>query len=582
MRSASKQWRLIPHDPVAIERLARTAQLSPIVSQVLINRGITEADQALSFLQSPLTGMHPPERLPGAAAAAERIWHAVQAKERICIYGDYDADGITGTAILLQVLTVLGAVVDYYLPNRLEEGYGLNVDALRELSAAGTRVVVTVDCGIASLEEALEAQRLGLTLIVTDHHEFKDTLPCAAVCVHPRLVDSQYPFAGLSGAGVAFKLAWLIGTLASGGPKVADNLREVLLNAVCLAAIGLVADVMPLRDENRVLVKHGLSRLKQKPPVGLKALLETAGLGDAEHIHAEDIAFKIAPRLNAAGRLGCARMVVELLTTPSDQRAKDLATYLDGQNQQRQFTERKILAEAREMAGEFADAPALVLASADWHAGVVGIVAGRLADQFGKPTLLMSIGTDEATGSGRSIPGFELHKALAECDDVLQAHGGHSAAAGFRLAPTRIKELRERFVAVAEKHYPKGPPAPTLTLDAEVPLAALTHKIVESLDALEPFGADNVRPRFLAAGLQIVDQPRKMGAGERHLNFRVSHGNTRMRAVGWGMADRMEELMSHDGKCCLALVPKINRWNGYSNVEIEVVDFQAGPTPKLS
>lgn len=581
MQSVVKQWHLLPHDPAGIDRLARAAQLSPIVSQVLLNRGITEANDALLFLQSPLTGMHAPEQLPGASEAAERIWQAVQAKKRICIYGDYDADGITGTSILLQVLTAVGAVVDYYLPNRLEEGYGLNVEALRELAAAGTEIVITVDCGIASLQEAIEARRLGLQLIVTDHHEFKSELPDAAVLVHPRLPGSPYPFAGLSGAGVAFKLAWLIGTLASGGPKVETHLREILLNAVCLAAIGLVADVMPLRDENRVLVKHGLSRLSQKPSPGLKALLTLSGLGEAAQIRAEDIAFKIAPRLNAAGRLGCARMVVELLTTPSEQRAKDLATYIEGQNQQRQFTERKILAEARELAAGFADAPALVLASADWHAGVVGIVAGRLADQFGKPTLLIAIGTEEATGSGRSIPGFELHKALAECDDVLRAHGGHAAAAGFRLAPSRIKELRERFVAVASRHFPDGPPVPSLKLDAEVPLSALTHNVVKSLDALEPYGADNPRPRFLAAGLQVVDQPKKMGAGERHLNLRVSQGGTRIRAVGWGMAERAEELMSEAGKCCLAFVPKINTWNGYSNVEIEVVDFQAGATARL-
>ena len=220
MQRVAKQWRLLPHDPAAIDRLARAARVPAIVSQVLLNRGITDANQAQVFLQSPLTGMHPPEKLPGASEAADRIWQAVQAKKRICIYVDYDADGITGTSILLQVLTRLGAVVDYYLPNRLEEGYGLNVQALGELAAAGTDVVVTVDCGIASLEEAVEARRLGMTLIVTDHHEFKSELPDAEVLVHPRLPESQYPFGGLSGAGVAFKLAWLIGTRASGGPKV--------------------------------------------------------------------------------------------------------------------------------------------------------------------------------------------------------------------------------------------------------------------------------------------------------------------------------------------------------------------------
>lgn len=581
MARATKQWQLIPHDPAAIARLAAATQLPAIVCQVLLNRDVCERGPALQFLQAPLTGMHAPELLPGAPAAAERIWHAVREKKSICVYGDYDADGITGTSILLQVLTALGGVVDFYVPNRLEEGYGLNIDALRQLAANGTDVVITVDCGIASLEEAVEAKRLNLELIVTDHHECKGELPVAAVCVHPAISERPYPFAGLSGAGVAFKLAWLVATLASGGPKVDTRLRELLLDAVCLASIGLIADVMPLRDENRVLVKHGLNRLKQKPTPGLKALLDSSGLGEAASIRAEDIAFKIGPRLNSAGRLGCARIVIELLTTPSEQRAKDLANYLEGQNQQRQFTERKILAEARELALAYADAPALVLASADWHAGVIGIVAGRLVEQFAKPTLLIAIGTDEATGSGRSIPGFELHRALVECDDILRGHGGHAAAAGLRLAPTRIVELRERFTAVASRQFGGKPPAPKLLLDAEVPLAALTHQLVSSLDALEPYGTANPRPRFLAAGLQIVDPPKKMGGGERHLSVRVSQGHTKMRAVGWGMSDRVDEIMSADGRCCLACVPKINNWNGYSNVELEIADFQAGATATL-
>jgi single-stranded-DNA-specific exonuclease len=581
VRPVEKTWHLLPHDAAAIQRLARQADLPEIVAQVLLNRGLDDPARARRFLESSLSGLHAPELLPGATAAAERLWRAVQARRRITVYGDYDVDGVTGTAILLQTLCLLGADADYYVPNRLEEGYGLNSEALRQLAAAGTQLVVTVDCGIASLGEAEEARRLGLELIVTDHHQFKPELPAADAIVHPQIGAVTYPFDGLSGAGVAFKVAWLVGTLASGGPKVEPRLRETLLDAVALAALGLVADVMPLQDENRVLVKHGLHRLAQQPTPGLKALVEAAGLG-GKPVRAEDVAFKLAPRLNSAGRLGCARLVVELLTTPSEARARDLATYLEKQNQKRQFTERQVLAAAREQVagGACADAPALVLASPDWHAGVIGIVAGRLAEQYGRPCLMISVGRETATGSGRSAAGVRLHEALAECGEELLSHGGHAAAAGFRLRPDRIDSFRERFCAATAGRLPAGPAAPRLVLDAEVPLATLTHRLVKHLDALEPYGSGNPRPRFLATDLKLASEPRKIGGGERHLSFRVAQGATILRAVGWGLAERADELTAA-GRCCLAFVPRINEWNGYSSVEIEVADVQLGPVPRL-
>jgi single-stranded-DNA-specific exonuclease len=600
-----KTWRLQPHEPDAQARLAAELGVSPIVSQLLLNRELRESAAAKQFLDAPLTGLHPPQALPGAPAAADRLWAAAQARRKITVYGDYDVDGVTGTAILLQALTLLGADVDFYVPNRLDEGYGLNSDALRQLAAAGTQVVVTVDCGICSCAEADEARRLGLELIVTDHHEFaagsrqqaaggEETasllpaacclLPAADVLVHPRLPGHDYPFGGLSGSGVAFKVAWLVCQRAEGSDRVSPRLREFLLDAVALAALGLVADVVPLHDENRVYVRHGLRRLSTQPTVGLKALLDAAGLGEAKTIRAEDVAFRLAPRLNAAGRLGCARLVVELLTTASPQRAKDLATYLESQNQQRQQIERKMVAQAREMAldGQYRDAPALVLAAGDWHAGVIGIVAGRLAEQLGRPVLLVALRGDGAgSGSGRSIPGFALHQALAHCGGHLVSHGGHAAAAGFRILPGCIDEFRDQFCAYAARHFPAGPPAPTLTLDAEVPLSALTSGLLTQIDRLEPYGAANPRPKFLAADLEIVGEPKRMGGGERHLSFRVRQGRTALRCVAWGMADRLDELMSSERRVCLAATPKINEWNGYRSVELEVVDFQAGAVAVL-
>jgi single-stranded-DNA-specific exonuclease len=580
---AVKTWRLLPHEPDALTRLAGDLGVSPVVAQLLLNRGFREATAARQFLDAPLTGLHPPHALPGAAAAAERLWAAARDGRKITVYGDYDVDGVTGTAILLQALTLLGAAVDFYVPNRLEEGYGLKADALRQIAAGGTKVVVTVDCGICACDEADESRRLGMELIVTDHHEFIARLPAADVLVHPRLPGHEYPFGGLSGAGVAFKVAWLLCQLAEGGERVSPRLREFLLDAVAMAALGLVADVVPLHDENRVYVRHGLRRLADKPTVGLAALLEAAGLA-GKPVRAEDVGFKLAPRLNAAGRLGCARLVVELLTTGSPQRAKDLATYLESQNQQRQIIERRIAAQARDLASDVPhrDAPALVLSGGDWHAGVIGIVAGRLAEQLGRPVLLIAGGADGVCpGSGRSIPGFKLHEALAHCGEHLVSHGGHAAAAGFRVAPDQIDRLRERFCEYAARHFPAGPPAPALILDAEVPLSTLTPGLLTQIDRLEPYGAQNRRPRFLAADLEIIGEPRRIGGGERHLTFRVKQGSTSMRCIAWGLADRLDELLSGERRCCLAATPKINEWNGYRAVELEVADFQPGPTAQL-
>jgi single-stranded-DNA-specific exonuclease len=593
----SKTWRLLPHDPSAVDRLARALQVAPVVAQLLLNRGLEAPDAARRFLDAPLSGLHAPELLPGIADAAERIHQAVRAGKRVCVYGDYDVDGLTGTAILLQGLRLLGAQVDIYVPHRLEEGYGLNAEALRQIAGTGAAVVVTVDCGIASVAEAAAAKRLGLELIVTDHHEFKDVLPDAAVLVHPRLPGTSYPFGRLSGSAVAFKLAWALAQKASGGPKVTARFRDYLLDAVALASLGVVADVVPLLDENRILVRHGLHRLRQATMPGLKALCEAAGLEVGAALRASDVGFKIAPRLNAAGRLGCARLVVDLLTTPRREQAVDLARYLEDQNAKRQALERRMVAEARELIesdGRHGDA-ALVLANSGWHAGIIGIVAGRLVELYGRPALMIALpsanGNGEAeanahpglgVGSGRSVAGFPLNEALQSCTDVLEGHGGHSMAAGFRVHPAKIDIFRERFCTFTTRHFPAGPPARVLTIDAETPFSTLTVGLVHDLDKLEPYGAENRRPVFLAGNLQVAGEPRKVGAGERHLSFRVKQNGTTLKAIAFGMADRVDELMSAGGACCLAFTPKINEWQGRRSIDLEVADFQAGAEARLS
>jgi single-stranded-DNA-specific exonuclease len=587
VEQVAKVWHLLPHDRAGMEALASSLRVSPVVAQLLLNRGVTSAERAKTFLESPLAGLHAPELLPGAAAATDRLWEAVQQKRRICVYGDYDVDGTAGTAILWLALRLLGAQADFYVPHRLEEGYGLNGEALRQIAQTGATVVVTVDCGIASLAEAEEARRLGLELIVTDHHEFKSSLPSAAVLVHPRLPGGNYPFGGLSGAGVAFKVAWLLSKRASGSDKVLPRFREFLLDGVALAALGLVADAVPMLDENRIFVRHGLSRLRYAPTPGLKALLEAAGLGDKAALKAEHISFKLGPRLNAVGRLGSARLVIELLTTTSAQRAADLARFLDGQNSQRQQMERRMLAQARDQAAACDGASALVLADPDWHPGIVGIVASRLVDLYHRPVLMIALRperTDNSIigqGSGRSVPGLPLHQALEACGDELLGHGGHAAAAGFKIRPARIDAFRDRFCAFVTDHFASGTPPPYLTIDAEVSLSALTVGLVRDLDRLEPFGVDNRRPLFLATGLEIIDTPKRIGGGERHLSFRVRQKGTAMRAIAFGFAERLEELMSSGGACALVFTPKINEWQGFRRIDLEIVDFQPGVTARL-
>jgi single-stranded-DNA-specific exonuclease len=607
--SAAKTWHLLPHDPAAIERLATTLRLSPVVAQLLLNRDLRDPEAARRFLAAPLTQLHEPALLPGVTEAAERLHTAVCHGQRVCVYGDYDVDGVTGTAILVQALRLLGGQVEFYVPNRMEEGYGLNREALRKIAQAdggeptspdvdfyrevswrraspsAVSVVITVDCGISSLAEADEARRLGLDLIITDHHEFKDRLPAANTLVHPRLPGGSYPFGGLSGSAVAFKVAWALCQRHCGSPRVEPRLKEFLLDSMALSALGTVADVVPLHDENRIFVRHGLARLRQAPSVGLKALLESAGLDGKSDLCAADVAFFLAPRLNAVGRLGCARLAIELLLTPSRQRAVDLARYLEDQNDKRKKIERHILGHAREMveADGLDGSPALVLASPDWHPGLIGIVAGRLAEMYARPVLLVVHRGPDAPGfgSGRSVPGFRLHEALAACGEGLLSHGGHAAAAGFKIGPGALDGFRERFCAYAARHFAAAPPAPRLVIDAEVPLSALTPGLLEAVAQLEPYGAGNPQPLFLAGGLQVVGEPRRIGGGERHLSFRVRQEGRELRVIAFNMADRAEELMSADGRCCLVFTPRINEWQGRRTVELELRDLQPGPVARF-
>ena len=583
-----KHWRIHTHDASRVASLEQRAGISSIVAQLLVRRGVEDPAAVDQFLAAKMSGLRDPEELPGITGAADRIHAAIRDRRRIVVYGDYDADGMTSTAVLYLVLGLLGGDVGYYVPNRLEEGYGLNDDALRKLAERGTSMVISVDCGIASVGPAALALELGLELIITDHHEFADQLPAAAAIVHPRLPGTSYPFGELCGVGVAFKLAWALCCRASESKRVSERMRGYLLSAIGLAAIGTVADVVPLVDENRIIVRHGLKSLRERPTIGLAELARVAGLDKRTTLSSEDIAFSLAPRLNAAGRLGQAQLGVELLTTDSKERAQALAEYIHELNNSRDSLERSVYLAASKQIKENFDAAsdsAFVLAGSGWHAGVIGIVAGRLAEKYHRPVVLISIdqlGTKPATGSGRSACGLNLHQAFAHCAEFLIGCGGHAAAAGLKVAESQIEPFREAFCEYAGAAITESDRRATINIDAEAPLSQLSLSTVQQMERLSPFGAGNPRPVLCATGVSLGEEPRLMGKGDRHLSAKVVQHGSSMRAIAFGGGDWYEELRTVEGLLDIAFRPVINEFRGRRTVEMHLVDWRRSMLPAVS
>lgn len=575
----AKRWRIHSHSVERISALERSAGVSAVVARLLICRGLEDPLAVRSFLDPKLSQLREPGELPGVPAAAERVWRAVAARERITIYGDYDVDGMAGTSLLVQCLRLLGAEVGYYVPHRVDEGYGLNDDSLATLARQGTKLVVTVDCGIASLAQAETARRLGLDLIVTDHHEFGPSLPDAVAIVHPRLPGTAYPFAGLSGSGVAFKLAWALCQEASGAKKVGEAMRNYLLSAVGLAALGTVADMVPLVDENRVLVQHGLASLKQRPGLGLAALMRLAELDRKPALDSEDIGFVLAPRLNAAGRLGQAQLGVELLTTASPERATALAEYLNELNGSRQSLERSIYLAAHKLVQEQHDVEndaAFVLAQRGWHPGVIGIVAGRLVDKYHRPVVLVALddlGVKPGIGSARGVPGFNLHEALQSCSHHLVSHGGHAAAAGLKIEDSRVEAFRGDFCEQAAGALTAELRTAELAIDAEVSFGELTLAALKQIERLAPFGQHNPRPLLCASEVTLAGPVQRIGGGGRHLALKLAQHGVVLRAVAFGGGDWADDLGKLAGPLSVAFRPVVNDFKGYRRVELQLNDW---------
>ena len=555
--------------------LARSLRTGTLIAQLLHNRGIDDADDARTYLAPKLTDLHDPETLSGAVEAAEAILATVRAKRKIVLYGDYDVDGMTGVAILYRGLQRLGAEVDYYIPHRIDEGYGLNLSAIETIAAGGAELVITVDCGIRAIDCAARAAELGLKLIVTDHHSPGDALPTAAAIVHPAL-GSGYPNAHLCGAGVALKLAWQLCRAASGATRVTDELKAFLLDATCMAALGTVADVVPLIGENRALVMHGLRNLPATTHPGLRALMAESSL-TGRSVGAYDVGFRLAPRLNAAGRMGHAREAAELLIRADQIDCRAPARALSRQNTERQKIERALTAEAGEMVvargldGD--DSRAIVLAKQGWHAGVIGIVASRLVGRFHRPAVLICLDGAAGRGSARSIPGYSIAEAFTACSEHLISHGGHAMAAGLTIDADRVDAFAEALASHARERITAEMLTPVLPIDAEVNLADLSVPIVQQIESMAPFGAGNAPVMLAVRDATIHAAPKRMGARGDTLSLLLSAGRTRVRCVGFGMGNLVDRLPGVR-TVHVAGEPSINRYAGRVSAEMMLKDVR--------
>lgn len=583
----ARVWRVHPHDQSRSASLANAAKISPVIAQLLICRGITEPAAIQSFLNPKLGDLRDPESLPGIPRAVEALAGAIRAGKKITVYGDYDVDGITATSILVQCLKVLGAQVNYHVPHRIDDGYGLNNAALETLASRGTEFVVTVDCGVTGIQEVETATRLGMEIVVTDHHEMGPQLPRASAIVHPRLPGSNYPFSGLSGSGVALKVAWALCRHFSQGDRVLPAMKERLVQAVILASLGTIADVVPLLDENRVLVQQGMRLLKESTQPGIKALMEVCKLTGKKRLDTEDVGFQMAPRLNAAGRLGQASLAVELLTTDNQERAVVLANYLNELNADRQRLERSVYTLAQQQLKEQGDldaSPAFVLAGRGWHQGVIGIVAGRIAEKYHRPTVILSLdemGGRPAVGSARSVHNVPLHLALEACSTHLLSHGGHAAAAGLKIMEENLDSFRSDFCDYVSQTVSSGNSGQELWIDAEVMLSSLTLNVVRQLEVLAPFGKDNPRPLFVARDVALANSPARIGTNGSHLSLRLSQGGAEFKGIAFGRGDAAEELAASNQPLNVAFRPIINDFRGRQNVEMQLVDWRTNPTPAV-
>ena len=566
----AKQWKVCPIKGFGKEFSPDELGLSPLTTRVLLNRGITNTDQARRFLFPALSDLPDPFSMKDMEKAIGRISRAIREKERITLFGDYDVDGTTATALLLLFLKRAGARVDFYLPHRQKEGYGLSIEAIKKIHAQGTKLMITADCGITNAEEIRWAMENELDVIVTDHHEVPEFLPPALAVLNPKQKNCPYPFKELAGVGVAFNLVIALrSALRREGffsEREVPNLKEYL----DLVALGTVSDVVPLIGVNRILAKFGLMQLTLSARPGIVALKGVSGIGEMP-VDTTGINFRFAPRINAAGRLGDAEEVVRLFVSKDETEAREIAAHLNDLNSLRQRIEEKILAEARDMIDALAadqKRKSFVLASHDWHPGVIGIVASRLAEEYNRPTILIALKENLGKGSGRSIDPFSLYQGLKACRSWVEKFGGHEQAAGLVIRQECIPSFSQAFEEVVARNLTEEDFIPCLALDGLAKLEQMNESFLSELESLAPFGTGNPEPILGLEDLAVLDS-RRVGNG--HLRLRIKEGRFIREAIGFRMASWHPLSREHMN---MAFSPQISTYQGRRTLQLKIVDLQ--------
>ena len=566
LRTKNPIWDVVPvPDSSSVKNLSEALELPPAIVKILLNRGFDSPETVEKFLNPQLSDLQDPFLLLGMDKAMERVTKALLANEKIVIYGDYDVDGITATSLLYIIFNKLGAQVDYFLPNRLVEGYGLSVDGINEVKKQGADLIITVDTGINAIDEVAYAKSQGIDVIITDHHEPREILPEAVAIVNPKQEQCQFN-EELSGVGVAFKFAQAV--YKSLGQNVAD-LHEHL----DLVALGTAADIVPLVGENRVLTRFGIPQISRTTKPGLKSLTFVSGLMGKD-ISTGQVVFVLAPRINAIGRLGDAKDAIRLLSTRDEKVAQEVARRLDDDNRKRKRIDEETLNEALAQLEEIADLEndkAIVLAGEGWHLGVIGIVASRIVERYHLPTVMISLKDGVGKGSARSIPGFHLCEALNKCEDLLLQYGGHKYAAGLSIESKNVEEFRKKFIEVSNSELTADDIQPKLKIDMEIELSEVTDNFMELLEKFAPFGPQNMRPVFLTRNCEIIGRPSVVG--NNHLRMRVRKDTNVIDVIGFGFGDMLSQI-STGSLVDSVYTLEYNTYNNVTRVQMRIKDIK--------
>ena len=564
MSLLNRRWSQYPRDEKLSGELSKEFNISSATSQVLINRGIKNGEEASSFINPRLSGLKDPFEIPNMKKAAGRVLLAKERGEKVTVYGDFDVDGVTATAIVVLALRTLGIETSYYIPHRYGEGYGMHEEAVSKIAADGTKLIITVDCGITNAKEIEKASSLGMDVIVTDHHNIPKKLPKAYAVVDPKMMEDGHPSKNLAGAGVAFKFVWAV--FKEAGIKDTALIKEYL----DLAALGTVADVVPLTAENRVIVVAGIKVINENKRVGIKHLISAAGVKGS--INSHKIAFMLAPRLNSPGRLEHAGLSLELLLENDPSKANEIAARINKVNSKRQEIGSLIGEEALSAVKDYENKKIIVLSSKGWHPGVIGIVASKICEKFNRPAILIGIHDDKCRGSARSIEGCDVYSLLAACSDLFTDFGGHKDAAGFEMKAGNIEKLKERLSIEVDAQVSIDTLAAKTRIDCELDSKDICLSLAKEMAKLEPFGQGNPHPVLMSRGLKVVSK-KAVGTAKKHLKLKLTDGKAIFEAIGFGIGDLWEKILP-DSSFDFAYSLKVSDWSGYDEPELELIDIR--------